>query len=699
LEIATINENSPLLDEVIELGSANSATLGFLPYGAYFGHAAEGRILVALDEGGGLLGYLLYGINNRSQLVYITHLCVKEAHRGQRIAKALVDELKQRTCDDFRGIRVRCRREYEANRVWPKFGFVAASEMPGRSQSGSKLTVWWFDHEHPTLFSYLNETLAESKLRVALDANVFFDLQSDPTPDNEESQALLASWMDENVELCLTCEIHNEINRDPDETRRKQSWAFADTFTILPRADNRFQQARQDLRNFFPEQMDERDESDLRQLARTVAADVQILLTRDEGLLQRADQLDEECGIHVVRPVDLIIHQDALMREYEYQPVRLAGSQIVVERVSTEQSPYLENSFRQSQHESRAEFRRRLQRCLADPRTFETSIVQKQGQPLALLVYGREQQHELTIPVFRIVRDRLSATLARHLTLRAILTSSSENRVLTNVCDPYLASDIVGALQELGFISVDQAWMKANLLVAESSKELVARLLSLDSQHHETAQFFRRVADVLERSDPAGDIQTVLGVEKSLWPAKITDLDVPVFMVPIRPVWAMNLFDVGIAAQDLFGAEPSLIFNIENVYYRSSRQRVLSAPARILWYVSKGAGRYQETMSVRACSYLDEVVIDKPKPLFSRFRRLGVYRWEDVLRVAGGDMNREIMAFRFSGTETFEYPVDRSDLRRIWMDGLGRDFHPPMSPVSVPKEAFLRIYRMGLQIE
>jgi hypothetical protein len=108
------------------------------------------------------------------------------------------------------------------------------------------------------------------------------------------------------------------------------------------------------------------------------------------------------------------------------------------------------------------------------------------------------------------------------------------------------------------------------------------------------------------------DLPILLDAEKNLWPLKMKDLDSPAFIVPIRPEWAMHLFDADIASQDLFGGEPSLILNSENVYYRSSSPKILSAPGRILWYVSSGSSRYQGSMCIKACSYLDDVEIGKP---------------------------------------------------------------------------------------
>jgi hypothetical protein len=316
---------------------------------------------------------------------------------------------------------------------------------------------------------------------------------------------------------------------------------------------------------------------------------------------------------------------------------------------------------------------------------------------LALIVYGRQNQHELEIPMFRVVHDSLSPTLARHLVLRTVLISSDEGRILTKVTDTQLSNDVADALQENGFVFSDGVWLKANLPVVETTSELSSRLVSLSSHFPKANQYFQKLANVLKLTHPV-NIQTLLKAERSMWPAKMTDIDIPAFIVSIWPLWAMNLFDLHIAEQDLFGGDPSLIFNVENVYYCKKRSKMFSAPARILWYVSKGRGKYQGTMSIRACSYLDEVIIDKPKALFSRFRRLGVYKWKDVLGIAKGEADQEIMALRFSNTEVFRNPIHRGDLQKIWEEEETVKFHI-QSPISIPNQRFFRLYKMGVQVQ
>ena len=175
MQVIPIDNTSPYLNEVIRLADENSSTLGFLPKEAFLKHAADQRIFVAIDEFDNVLGYLLYGINQRESLVYITHLCVDRIHRGKGTAKALFQRLVETTKHNFWAIRVRCRREYAATKVWPKLGFHVRGEMPGRSKQGSILTVWWFDFGHPTLFSYAIEQQTESKLPIVIDASIFYD--------------------------------------------------------------------------------------------------------------------------------------------------------------------------------------------------------------------------------------------------------------------------------------------------------------------------------------------------------------------------------------------------------------------------------------------------------------------------------------------------------------------------------------------
>jgi hypothetical protein len=152
----------------------------------------------------------------------------------------------------------------------------------------------------------------------------------------------------------------------------------------------------------------------------------------------------------------------------------------------------------------------------------------------------------------------------------------------------------------------------------------------------------------------------------------------------------MDLFDYQLGKQTLFGSQTGLIFKMENVYYRSARQKTPVPHSRVLWYVSKYRGKYHGIQTVRACSYVDEVVVGTPKDIFKKFSKLGVYKWRDVFKEAGGDISKKILAFRFSRTELFSNPVSLETLNTI----LNRR-NAPLSPLKISSEQFEEIYKVG----
>lgn len=335
---------------------------------------------------------------------------------------------------------------------------------------------------------------------------------------------------------------------------------------------------------------------------------------------------------------------------------------------------------------------------LANPLHFKTYIVKKGDNPLALLSRGCENAKEMNIPLFRLVESRLSPTLTRYLILDSVKRASDSNLVLTKLTDPYLSENVLNALQELGFYSIDGAWERVSQPCIGTIKELICKFTSLIQKFPKEAEYFQEIVENLQQMRSIDNEKMILKIEKALWPTKLTDIHVPTYIVPIKPFWAMHLFDVGIARQDLFGGTPDLVFSLENVYYRAKKPQVLESPARILWYVSKGDAKYKGTMSIRASSYLDEIHIDKPKALFSKFRRLGVYKWSDILRKVKNDLEQEIMAFRFSYTEVFPKPISRNRLEEIWLKKENKQFHI-QSPISISNKRFFHLYKMGIKNE
>ena len=689
MTLEQIESQSHHLPAIKRLGRENNSTLGFLPEGAYDEAAAEGRLVAAIDSSGMCAAYLLY--RTTARYASITHVCVAPQLRGRGLARMLVDHVKQRT-RHLDGIRLLCRREYDASGVWPTCGFVAIGERPGRGKSCAPLTVWWLDHGHTHLFSQSEAQALESRVSVVLDANVFFSSQQD---DDHESRALLADWLQDTIVLCVTQELPNEINRAHGDCERKRGRAFASTFVQASCTDDAFNAAMRDVQPLFAGKRSTSDQSDLRQLARAIAAGINVFVTFDEELLALADEVERKWNLRIMRPSELIAGMDTVLRQAEYQPARLAGSAIRIRRAQAGDEERVVSTFlANGAGEKKSEFRKRYGAAISSPRESKVWIVQDDAEYHGLVAISSREQQESVVPLIRLREGGLGPTLARCIVGRIITCPTASTSLFTTVSDPCLNEITINALRYYGFEKTEQGWTKVSMPMVLTCPQLCETLKTFAVSNPKHRALCCSLVEMTEAAlQSAPDTAALLRVERRLWPLKIVEVSVPTYVIPIQPRWALHLFDEPLANQDLFGSEPGLALNAENAYYRSQRPAMPVSPARVLWYVSKGTG-YEGVMHIRACSYVDEVLIDTAAEVFKRFRRLGVYQWPDVLGTAKGHAENRLLGFQFSGTELFCKPVPFSVAARVIkeQDGVKTTFQ---GPVRVSRESFLRLYVAG----
>ena len=197
--IQEIKPDSLHYDQVLELGNANTKTLGLLPFSAIRDAAENGGVLGYINNGV-LVGYVLFARLIRSGRIRLTHLCVDAEHRGSGIARELVEAIVERN-PNRTGIRLSCRKDYEAHHRWPSLGFEKWGEKPGRSKAGHPLVVWWRPIAALSLFDVQPE-VEDDRLVVAVDSEIFGEISSDDPV--LESGALTADWVEEFAELVVT---------------------------------------------------------------------------------------------------------------------------------------------------------------------------------------------------------------------------------------------------------------------------------------------------------------------------------------------------------------------------------------------------------------------------------------------------------------------------------------------------------------
>jgi len=706
ISIQPIDGPSGILQDVITLWRANSSTLGFFPEGAFVDHAARGWILVARDSNGALCGYLLYRKVRRGiSRAVITHLCVKECHRGQGLARRLVDALRQTVEDHCFNIELSCRRDYRENELWHRLGFVYIGERPGRSDE--PILIWRLKLRERPLLALIQEEVTTTQLPVVLDANVLYRLQ-DPVPQvpgpdrtlSEEAKSLEADWVRDEIELLKTDETPNELRRNSDPNLRKSRLRFTSRYSSISSEFKDVARYEVQLATLFPENPNENTRSDIWQLAHAVAGNATFFITQDHGILKRSLEIYDEFGLRVLTPGQLIGRLDEAIREAEYQPSRLAGTtRITISRLHSDQIESLYPHMRcLSRQERIHQFEARLRSYMAQPERYELlHLTHQDGCPLAILIYDRGDARQLSVPMLRVSRSRLTGTILRYLLLSSILTSAQEGRAITRIAMDCPEDAFVGAFAELEFASINGEWVKVNLRGIIDSSAVVDELQVIQEDFETVGPLIEALMKAVSDAARSDDVVMQADIERHLWPAKIRRAEIPTFIVPIKPYWAQHLFDETIARQMLWGAQESLVLSNENVYYRAVRNsRGIREPARILWYISSGRPA-QSTKKIRACSMLDEVIIGKPQVLFRRFERLGVYDWPNLRALVEGDLDKDIMALKFDHTELFRTPVTLDALRSILQESEGK--RPQLqSPQQITSSSFEAIYTMGTEV-
>jgi GNAT superfamily N-acetyltransferase len=263
MEIAAVPVGSDLLDQVWELYRQNASTLGFLPRGAMDEFAHAGHVLAA-TRGDALLGYAAWR-RSRGDAVLV-HLCVAEADRGAGCSEALLQRMVD-LCRKDAAIRLRCRRDYvAANKVWPQLGFVVTGESVGRGADQAALIEWRrVNDDHSPLLAAIRGATPQASQVVAIDANVFFDLMDPEAAHHDESRALFADWLDD-VDICVTQELPNEILRQADDGRRAAGFAALRRYRQIGVHPDSLDGCLREIASVLPPPVTESDRSDRRQL-------------------------------------------------------------------------------------------------------------------------------------------------------------------------------------------------------------------------------------------------------------------------------------------------------------------------------------------------------------------------------------------------------------------------------------------------
>ncbi|MFJ9371208.1 GNAT family N-acetyltransferase [Nocardia sp. NPDC101769] len=670
--------DNPTLAKLVELGDLARRTLGLLPPAVYHDAAAKNCLLAAF-VGDEPIGYALFRLP-RDEVV-LTHLCVQPDYRRAGVAKLLVDELSKRH-RQRQGVKAKCRDDYQAIAdVWQGLGFAPRAKTHGRGHDRAPMTVWWRDHGHPNLFTPPMEE--PTVVRVALDTNILLDLQ--PSTNHHRpprSELLLAQHLSDRMELIVSYGLERDIgnHRVADPTTTIE---FASTFTrprgSRSRAEQLFDAMRTEVRahdSKFPRS--EQDIGDLWHLAEAAAAGAQVFLTWDERLCNdvaphalkaRAPELSR---MRVLDPDHLEIRLDELANAAAYSPSDLAGSEFTTARVGSDARQHLQHFLDHNRGESKSEFRARLREAARTRDGYE--VVRAPDSALIACYSLTIEDSILDVPLLRLTDHPIAETLTRQLLWGFRHRARQASACVVRLTDPYLS-------ETTRRIAETESYRSHNSTLAALVVDRTGPGTMIGATATAIGQLIDLPPTLLIR--PHETAATAAHYERLWWPAKITDSELPGFVVPIKPRWSTDLFGVPAA---LLARDSQLALGRQHVYFRSGRRSCLRAPSRILWYMSSsdssGEGKFIGT------SLLDHTERGTPQTLHDLYGRYGIFRIEDIEKAATNNIAEALL---ISDTELFDNPIHWSTYMALKPADDGP--RSVQGPAKISSTLFERLYR------
>lgn len=469
----------------------------------------------------------------------------------------------------------------------------------------------------------------------------------------------------------LTPGISVELNQVPEPAVREallgtaQSGMYRVVGRGPPEGTNPADALEQAIIGGIPQQALEQDPSlraDARLLAEAECGGAAAFVTRDENAVEHLTVAAAPfTDMWISTPTDLIVHLDEARDAISYSPVRLRDTGYTVADAGARSEADLRTVLNHADGEKASAFRAQV-RVVAQTAgdSGGRRVVRDPDGRIVGAAFFTHSGGQVEVSLLRAQDFVLAKTLARHLLhlLRCEAVAQDAHTIV--VTDPHVDSAVVEALAATGFQSDHGRWLLTVVVGLLTWDEVAERLPIIDTNRPQ------------DRQDLAATL------ERIHWPMKITNAGLPCFLVPIRPAPAGVLFG---QAQGLWDAEAELGLSRQHVYYKAPRPGVLTAPGRILWYVSGAVGE------VIAASRIDQVVVAHPGTLYRRFRRLGVL---GLKTIADQARDGRAMAVRFGDTEFFTRPVP---LRRLL--ALSSRLRPLPSPREIAEEDFFRVYEEG----
>lgn len=688
-ELKQIDSKSKFLKKVQELADSCSSTVGFLPQDVYYDYAKKGHIVVLLDDDK-FVGHILYRF--KDSVLVIVQVCVSVEYRRSGIAKRMIDMLFDREKENISSMQLSCRRDYNIDGFWKALGFTPISERPGRAlKKHTTLTTWVrYNENYINIFSLSNK---KSLAKVVVDTNIVISLCD---KDNKETLQLEQSYLNDYIDWFISPEVFSEMNRKDEQSVREKHKEYArNNFEIIKCDRKRYEIKLSDIlkeEKILSKNIEENSNSyyDMSHIAYALCCGSKYYVTNDSEWLHNeiSDMFYDKYGLNILTPSELVKHVDEITSPQNYSPLSLVGLNLKYSEMPHDDFKVVLNSLYKYYADGKKKtFRNALYSWMSDPHKYHLLLVKSNGIPVCLIVYSVQLQNEEVISILidkKQIKNSRSETFIKCIAFRLLSDCQKNHIKKIEVLKNGIGVNIKQGFEECGYIDCG-THLQRFLCIGTFEPEEINTIAELP----QNSTLNNAIQNYKDDSSTRTALASI-NLEKALWPLKIKSSKVNCYIVPIKAVYAEQLFDENLSNENLSlfsndKFEPAL--SIEKVYYKSPKNAVPIFPARILWYISTDSGR-MGTGCIRACSYLESVEVSEMKVIFNKYRRLGVFDWNDVKRIS--DKNGKIAAYNFSFTELFDNNISLDDVQEI----LGKKT-TMQSYVKIDQDAFFEIYKKG----
>ncbi|WP_379085535.1 GNAT family N-acetyltransferase [Pedobacter sp. UC225_65] len=679
------------LDDILKIWGPNRQTLGLMPKDA-FKESIKKKWVLLCQVNNSTIGYLQFRFTNRTQTLSIVHLCIEQEHRGKNYPELMVNKLVEEFQYRSRGIKLNCRNDYKkAEAFWNRYGFQPKNRQPSRgSDRNIELVTWWYNFGQNDLFS-INQS---DKVKAILDFNILAKLMEpyDDDPAKDQIIGLVSDWITTEVDYYYASETINELFRDKDKIRQEKTRQFLKDYTELNIHKPSLKELEKELSEIYVGKSDN-DISDRRQLAEAILSGFPYFITLDAGILKHRTKIAAKYPLKIVEPFQLGSEIDFTINAMDYYPSQLSANNFTFAKLSPQDRDCLEGLFLSNGNgEKKSSFKSMVDATIAKTNG-AVLIIKEKDAIVSMIAYHFEPEY-LQVSLIRTKQYALRQTIFMQNVNDLVKLAVDNSKKFLAFTDSYLTQVEAQILNNYGFFEVDGKWVRGIKNGITTMQQLEPELKSYTAE-------IPPLLNLLSGGDKQLGSQYylhMLALEKALWPLKIFDAEIPCIIVPIKPHYARELFDTKAAKAELFGVQPKLIWNKENVYYRNVQPNVEKFPARILWYASDS--KYSTRAKGIVCSsYLNEVIIGGAKDVYKKYERFGIYSWEkDIMPLTKNVINQPIKILRFSDSESFQKIVTLKEIKQILAKNGEKD-NNFQSPMKIKNITFMQIYAQGKGIK